>query len=808
MATETYIDSLQGKPLLAKRARYTQNGTDIDTALAGKQNDLGINSSTGDADKFLNQQGDWLAIQGIPGATGATGPQGASGEMGPTGPTGPTGEPGPKGATGATGPQGEIGATGPEGIQGATGEAGPTGETGATGAEGPQGETGATGATGAQGETGETGPTGPTGPRGATGLTGPTGPTGPQGVTGATGLTGPTGLTGATGKTGPTGVTGPTGPTGATGKTGSTGVQGPTGPQGATGPDGNVSIGATGSGSSITLSPSSTYKLSVGSKSFAFTTPPNTTYSQISRGSGAGLAPGLPSGSSTTKFLREDGTWQTPDYPSVPSVDQSFSDPTSTNPISTKAVAEYALPLMTKVYCHRWSNYVSVLTMPQAIRIMSINVLNNASVYNHISMLIDNTFWGLQRRESLIANIYWFNDGTTKKAAVSYIRLASNSIRLFLKYNFDTTNNVLDIYLVFSGGNNFGETTATILNCGNKSGIDGTTIKFTDDYCASVPNTAQSGLVTNVYKDTAQVGSPSVPIYVKPDGSVDVCDPSQMSVGSAETATHLGAYGEWKTWGSSSYSSSTPYALIGEVLLNISSSNNGAGQLLQLEFGNSDIAIIKLNFRTSSDSSVGTSKVKVLFSTWTPSGLANRLDVRYSKVDNDSKLAIRFYVKFTGNGQVFRLRQLDCQSGDNGFVDWVPISFYSGSGTNTTPSGTAATFEYLQVQYTPGSAAGDEQNPVFIGSNGMVGLCMPEGRIINTYASSADLTLSYPTAAPGGIHEGDMIRVTNISTSAMGSINVTFPSPTGSIAVQIPSARFGLFIVADTVQKTLCYSGY
>ena len=38
----------------------------------------------------------------------------------------------------------------------------------------------------------------------------------------------------------------------------------------------------------------------------------NTTYSQISRGSGAGLAPGLPSGSTTTKYLREDGTWQVP----------------------------------------------------------------------------------------------------------------------------------------------------------------------------------------------------------------------------------------------------------------------------------------------------------------------------------------------------------------------------------------------------------------------------------------------------------------------------------------------------------------
>lgn len=38
----------------------------------------------------------------------------------------------------------------------------------------------------------------------------------------------------------------------------------------------------------------------------------NTTYSQISRGSSAGLAPGLPSGSGTTKYLREDGSWQVP----------------------------------------------------------------------------------------------------------------------------------------------------------------------------------------------------------------------------------------------------------------------------------------------------------------------------------------------------------------------------------------------------------------------------------------------------------------------------------------------------------------
>lgn len=38
----------------------------------------------------------------------------------------------------------------------------------------------------------------------------------------------------------------------------------------------------------------------------------DTTYSQISRGSGAGLAPGLPIGSGASKYLCEDGSWSAP----------------------------------------------------------------------------------------------------------------------------------------------------------------------------------------------------------------------------------------------------------------------------------------------------------------------------------------------------------------------------------------------------------------------------------------------------------------------------------------------------------------
>ena len=61
----TFLDSLLGLPLFAKRARATENGVNIDNALAQKQDDLGI-SASGDAGKFLNQQGQWIGASGTP----------------------------------------------------------------------------------------------------------------------------------------------------------------------------------------------------------------------------------------------------------------------------------------------------------------------------------------------------------------------------------------------------------------------------------------------------------------------------------------------------------------------------------------------------------------------------------------------------------------------------------------------------------------------------------------------------------------------------------------------------------------------
>ena len=61
----------------------------------------------------------------------------------------------------------------------------------------------------------------------------------------------------------------------------------------------------------LTLAASTKYKLTAGGNTYVFTTPPNTTYSTVSK-TAAGLCPQLPNETTTTKFLRQDGSWQVP----------------------------------------------------------------------------------------------------------------------------------------------------------------------------------------------------------------------------------------------------------------------------------------------------------------------------------------------------------------------------------------------------------------------------------------------------------------------------------------------------------------
>ncbi|HJU39929.1 MAG TPA: hypothetical protein VJ724_10180, partial [Tahibacter sp.] len=139
------------------------------------------------------------ALNGNPGATGATGPQGVAGPTGPQGVQGnlgPTGPQGVEGVQGPTGPQGTQGNLGPTGSQGTPGNVGATGPQGAQGNVGPTGPQGSVGPTGPQGAQGVQGAIGPTGPQGSQGVQGAIGPTGPQGTAGATGAQGPAGGSG------------------------------------------------------------------------------------------------------------------------------------------------------------------------------------------------------------------------------------------------------------------------------------------------------------------------------------------------------------------------------------------------------------------------------------------------------------------------------------------------------------------------------------------------------------------------------------------------------------------------------------
>lgn len=98
-----------------------------------------------------------------------------------------------------------------------------------------------------KGDQGDPGPQGPQGPRGETGPAGQQGPAGPQGERGPQGEQGPQGVQGEQGQAGPQGIQGPAGPTGPAGETG---------PQGPQGPDGfspTVTVGKSGTVTTVTV---------------------------------------------------------------------------------------------------------------------------------------------------------------------------------------------------------------------------------------------------------------------------------------------------------------------------------------------------------------------------------------------------------------------------------------------------------------------------------------------------------------------------------------------------------------------------
>ena len=149
------------------------------------------------------------------------------------------------------------------------------------------------GDTGARGPQGDTGPQGPKGEKGDIGSTGPTGATGPQGPKGETGPQGPKGDKGNTGPQGPVGATGPQGPKGETGPAGK-----------------ETKVDATLKVSGAAADAKATGDALAG-KAAASHTHGNMAAATASAAGKAGFVP-APAAGAQAKYLRGDGTWQTP----------------------------------------------------------------------------------------------------------------------------------------------------------------------------------------------------------------------------------------------------------------------------------------------------------------------------------------------------------------------------------------------------------------------------------------------------------------------------------------------------------------
>lgn len=193
--------------------------------------------------------------------------------------------------------------------------------------------------------------------------------------------------------------------------------------------------------------------------------------------------------------------------------------------------------------------------------------------------------------------------------------------------------------------------------------------------------------------------------------------------GNAATATHLSAYGEWNTW-NGTYVESTPFANIGEQTWPLTD-NNGDGSVLQFEKNNELMVRLKLCIVTSG-STVARVDAILLEGTINIKDVKDNIKITYFTYtsNNTQYIAVRLYVKFTGNWQNWRVRQLDCQTADNGYLNWRPFNFFSGRGSDKSSAvGTPATysfrspFAYRQV--------GSTSTPVYVDSDGQVQPCNP-----------------------------------------------------------------------------------
>lgn len=154
--------------------------------------------------------------------------------------------------------------------------------------------------------------------------------------------------------------------------------------------------------------------------------------------------------------------------------------------------------------------------------------------------------------------------------------------------------------------------------------------------------------------------------------------------GNAATATHLSAYGTCDTMTEGSYDSTKPYAIIGELTYDCTE-KDGESSLLQFEFGNTDFVKLKLNYNTRGGASYARDAL-LIEGTNDLAWVSRNIKVldTFESIDDRRYITIRIYVKFTSDGQVWRVRQLDCQTGINGYTNWRPWTFYQRHGTDQT----------------------------------------------------------------------------------------------------------------------------